>query len=68
MHLNFARFRSSDSARFTHSHGTLTSWIVLTDLSKHPVVLLTWPERPKSHGENCFFQSKLQAFPDSERI
>jgi len=26
MHLNFARFRASDSAWFTHSHGTLTSW------------------------------------------
>jgi len=44
------------------------SSIVLTDLSKHPMVLQTWPERPKSHGENCFFQSKLQVFPDSERI
>jgi len=35
MHLNFARFRASDSARFTHSHGKLMSWIVLTGLSKH---------------------------------
>jgi len=35
MQLNLARFRASDSARFSNSHGTLTSWIVLRNLSKH---------------------------------
>ena len=35
MHLNLAWFRASDSAWFFNSHGTLTPWIVLTDLSKH---------------------------------
>jgi len=28
MHLNFARFRATDSARFTQSHGPLTSRMV----------------------------------------
>jgi len=28
MHLNLARFRAADFARFTHSHGPLTSQIV----------------------------------------
>ena len=32
------------------------------------MVLYTWPERPKSHDENCFFQSKLQVFHDSDQI
>jgi len=39
MRLNIARFRAADSALFTHSHATLTSQIVLINLSKHPVVL-----------------------------
>jgi len=35
MHLNLARFRAADSARFMHSHGRLTSRIVYKNLSKH---------------------------------
>ena len=35
MHLNLARFRASDSARFSNSHGTLTSWIVLKNMLKY---------------------------------
>ena len=32
---NLARFRAVDSARFTHSHGPLTSRIIYWNLSKH---------------------------------
>jgi len=42
MCLNLAGFRATDSARFTHSHATLTLRIVdkpIKTLSKHPVVL-----------------------------
>jgi len=39
MHLNLARFRVTDSAQFTHSHGPLTSRIIYRNLSKQPVVL-----------------------------
>ena len=35
MHLNLARFRTADSARFTHSHGPLTSRIIFRNLSQH---------------------------------
>jgi len=35
MHLNLAGFRAADSARFSNSHGMLTSWDVLRYLSKH---------------------------------
>jgi len=35
MHLNLARFRTGDSARFAHSHGPLTSRIIYRNLSKH---------------------------------
>jgi len=35
MHLNLARFRTAGSARFTHSHGPLTTQMVCRNLSKH---------------------------------
>jgi len=35
MHLNLARFRAADSARFTHFHMPLTSRIICRNLSKH---------------------------------
>jgi len=71
MHLNFAWFRAVDSARFSNFHGTLMSWIVLTDLSKHVKTscgFVNMDRKPEIARWKVFFQPKLQVFPHSERI
>jgi len=82
MQLNLARFRTTESAGFLNSHGTLTSSNVLTDLSdlsKHFLTDLSkhcktycgfvnMARKAEITRWKIFFQSKLQAFQHSERI
>ena len=72
MHLNLARFRAADSARFTHSHRPLTSRIIYRNLSKHVKTTCGFANIAKkaeiARRKLFFFQPKLQIFPHSERI
>jgi len=69
--INLARFRAADSARFTHSHGPLTSRIFYRNLSKHFKTTCGFANtvrKAEIARRKVFFQHKLQVFPHSERI
>jgi len=71
MHLNLARFRAADSARFTHSHGPFTSRVIYRNLSKHVKTTCGFVNIAKNAEiarRKVFFQPKLQVFPHSDRI
>jgi len=71
MHLNLARFRAANSARFTHSHGPLTSQIVWRNLSKHVKTtcgFVNVARKVEIARRKVFFHPKLQVFPHSDRI
>jgi len=72
MHLNLARFRAADSARFTYSHGPATSQIVYRNLLKHVKTTCGFVNIARkakiARRKVLFFQLKLQAFPHSDRI
>jgi len=70
MHLGLVRFRATDSARFLNSHGTLTSWIVLINLSKHVKTSRGFVNMA-SRAEIArwiFFSVKTTSLSHSERI
>ena len=67
MQLNHARFRAADSARFTHSHGPLTSRIINRNLSKHVKATCGFVNIARkaeiAQRKDFFFFLKYKSFP-----
>ena len=66
MHLNLARFRAADSARFTHSHGPLTSGIIYRNLSKHVKTICGFvniAKKAEIARRSFFFSLNYKSFP-----